>query len=260
MLQEYLGYCLVVPAFVALVGTLVVGRFPAKWQPLGALSVILCACLLGGWLLLGKNIYQPERHWHWLPAIAVWSWLVGTLGFRPGSHWLERAIWALACGGLAGYLLVPTWADLAEQRTWLRLGLAGGIAALVLLVDWLGRTARPLLVLFSFGVAALVGAVWIGAGFSLTNSRWLLITAATVFGTLLAAMLPVATARLEVGRLLPLLASWLLGGLFIGAIEPNPPRYEILLLASLPLALLAVAVGLRTVFQRPDSDAPVAKM
>lgn len=260
MLQEYLGYCLVVPAFVALVGMLIAGRLPLNWQPPGAVTVILWACLLSGFLLLGKNLYQPERHWHWLPTIAGWSWLVGVLGFRPGSHWTERGLWALACGGLAGYLLVPTWADLAEQRIWLRVGLAGAIGLLILLGDWLVRSSRPLLVLVSFAAAALVGAAWIGAGYSLTNSRWLLILAAAVAGTMLAAMLPVPSARLDAGRMLPLLASWLLGGLFIGAIEPNPPRYEILFLASLPLALLAAAAGLRTVFQRPETDAPVTKM
>jgi hypothetical protein len=260
MLQEYLGYCLVLPAFVGLAGMLVSGRLPHKWQPIAVTSTVLIACLLSGFLLLGKNLYQPERHWHWLPVIAVWSWLAGIVGFRRGSHWLERTAWALACGGIAGYLLVPTWKDLADQRVWLMLGLATAVAVLILATDWLGRAARPLLVLFSFGVASLVGAAWIGAGFSLTNARWLLIATAIPGGIILAAMLPGASARLEAGRLLPLLSSWLLGGLFIGAIEPNPPHYEMLILGSLPIALLAVAAGLRTAFQRPESDVPEARM
>lgn len=94
----------------------------------------------------------------------------------------------------------------------------------------------------------------------MTNARWLLITAAALFGVVLSAMLPVARAKLEPGRILPLLSSWLLGGLFIGAIEPNPPRYEILLLATLPVALLAAALGLGAAFRRPDNDVPLAKM
>lgn len=260
MIQEYLGYCLAVPAFVALIGLLVTSRLPAKAQPIAAAGVFFVACLLGGFLLLGKQIHQPERHWHWMPAIALWSWLAGVIGFRPGSPWLERLLWAASCGGLAGWLLVPTWKDLADQRVYLMVGLAVAITALVMVVDRLERLNRPLLLLFSFAVAALVGAVWIGVGFSLTNTRWLLITAATIGGAILAGWLPVARARLEPGRLLPLLCCWLLGGLFIGAIEPNPPRYEILLLALLPVALLASAVGLRSVLQRADSEVPEARM
>ncbi|MCE2791158.1 MAG: hypothetical protein ACK493_06465 [Planctomycetota bacterium] len=260
MVQEYLGYCLAIPALLALVGMLIAGRLPVRWQPVGAATAILCACLLGGFFLLGKNLHQPERHWHWLPAIAVWCWLAGVAGFRAGSHWLERLFWALTCGALAGYLLVPTWSDLAEQRVYLMVGLGLATVALIMAVDWLGRASRPHFILSCFGVAALVGAAWIGAGFSLTNARWLLITAAALFGVVLSAMLPVARAKLEPGRILPLLSSWLLGGLFIGAIEPNPPRYEILLLATLPVALLAAALGLGAAFRRPDNDVPLAKM
>lgn len=260
MLQEYLGFCVAVPAFVALVGTLLAGRLPARVQGASAAGIVLVALLLSGFMLLGKHIHNPERHWHWLPAIAVLATVVGLGTFRAGSQWWLRILGAGLVGGVGGWLLVPTWKDLADSR-WLLIACLGlAIAGLILLCDWLSRWARPLFALFCFGVAAIVGAAWIGAGFSLTNARWLLILAATLGGVILAGMLPVRFPRVEVRMLLPLLCCWLLGGLFIGAIEPKPPRHEILLLGLLPPALLAAGWWLRDLFQQRVTKVPSGKM
>lgn len=260
MLEEYLGFCIVVPAFIGLAGTLLAGRLSPRLQSPVASSVVLLALLLSSFLLLGKNIHNPERHWHWLPAIGLFAAIFGSIGFRQNSAIWQRFACAVVVGGLTGWLLVPTWKDLAEQRWLLISGLAVATTALILLTDWLGRSLRPLFVLFCFGIAAFAGAAWIGAGFSLTNARWLLILGSTTAGIMLAAMLPIWLPRLDAGPLLPLLCSWLLGSLFIGAIEPNPPRYDILLLGILPVALLATAHWLRKVLRRPADQVPDAKL
>ncbi len=260
MLQEYLGYCLVVPLLIGLAGMLLAGRLPLGLQSLAAATAPLLAFVVSGFLLLGKNIHQPERHWHWLPALAVLSWLVGLLGFRAGSRWLERLVWSLLLGGVAAWLLVPTWKDLADQRWFLVAGLALALTGLMLATAGLGRRFSPQFLLLGFGLTAFLGAGWIGAGYSLTNARWLLITAGTSAGMILAALLPQPRPCLNCGVFVPLFAVWLLGGLFIGAIEPNPPRYEILLLAALPPILLAVANGLRGVFQGAARSGPRARM
>jgi hypothetical protein len=260
VLQEYLGFCIVVPAFIGLVGTLLAGRLRPPLQHPVAAGVVLFALLLGSFLLLGKYIHNPERHWHWLPAIGLFAGICGGIFFRQGSSPGERLIGSLAIGALTGWLLVPTWKDLADQRWLIISGLGVGTTLLVLLTDWLGRSARPLFILFCFGLTAFAGAAWIGAGFSLTNARWLLILGSTTAGIFLASMLPVWMPRFNAGSLIPLLCSWLAGSLFIGAIEPNPPRYDILLLALLPLALLATANWLRKVLHRPADQVPDAKM
>ncbi len=260
MLQEYLGYCLVVPAFIGLAGMLLAGRLPLGLQTAVGASVPLVAFVTSGFLLLGKNIHQPERNWHWLPAIAIASWLVGMIGFRASSRWPERLIWAVLLGGITGWLLVPTWKDLADQRWYLVAGMAVSLAALLLASAGLARRFSLQFLLLCFGLAAMLGAAWIGAGFSLTDARWLLIIGGTSAGMILASMLPLPRPCLSSSVFVPLLGSWLLGGLFVGAIEPNPPRYEMLLLASLPPALLGVATGLRAVFQRPSKPGPDARM
>lgn len=260
MLQEYLGFCIVVPAFVGLVGTLLAGRLPARLQSPIASVLFLVALLLSGYLLLGKNIHSPERHSHWLPAIGLFAGVTGLLGFRSGSAWWHRLVCGLAVAAVTGWLLVPTWKDLAEQRWYLVSGLGAATLALTLLTDWLARAQRPLFVLFCFGIAAFAGAAWIGAGFSLTNARWLLILGSAIAGVVLAALLPIWLPRMDAGPLSPLLGSWLVGSLFIGAIEPNPPRFDILLLAILPLALLATANGLRKAFRRPADQVPDTRM
>lgn len=260
MLQEYLGICIVLPAFIGLLGTVLAGRVPPRLQSPAMLAVILTALLLSSFFLLGKNIHNPERHWHWLPAIGLFAGFAGGFGFRQESPWWQRLVGSIAVGSLTGWLLVPTWKDLAEQRWLIIFSLGVGTMAFTLLTDWLSRTARPLFILFCFGLASLLGAAWIGAGFSLTNARYLLLLGATSAGILLAAMLPMWLPRFNRSSMLPLLCSWLLGSLFIGAIEPNPPRFDILLLALLPLALLATANGLRMVLRRPTEQVPDARM
>jgi hypothetical protein len=260
VLQEYLGFCILVPAFIGLIGTLLAGRLSPRMQSPVTSALVLLALLVSGFLLLGKYIHNPERHWHWLPAIGLFAAIAGGIGFRQGSAFWQRLICALAVGSLTGWLLVPTWKDLAEQRWLLISGLAVATTALILFSDWLGRSLRPLFVLFCFGIAAFLGAAWIGAGFSLTNARWLLILGSSIAGVMLAAMLPMWLPRFSTASLLPLLCSWLLGGLFIGAIEPNPPRFEMLLLALLPLALLATASWLGKTLRRPAEQVPDARM
>lgn len=260
MLQEYLGFCIVVPAFIGLIGTLLAGRLSPRMQLPVASALFLLALLVSGFLLLGKYIHNPERHWHWLPAIGLFAAIAGGFGFRQGSAFWQRLVCALAVGSLTGWLLVPTWKDLAEQRWLLISGLVVATTALILFSDWLSRSLRPLFVLFCFVIAAFLGAAWIGAGFSLTNARWLLILGSSIAGVMLAAMLPMWLPRLDAGPLLPLLCSWLLGSLFIGAIEPNPPRFDLLLIALLPLALLATASWLGKALRRPTEQAPDARM
>jgi len=258
--QEYLGFCIVVPAFIGLVGTLLAGRLSPRLQSPVASALVLLALLLSGFLLLGKNIHNPERHWHWLPAIGLFAVIAGSVGFRQGSAFWQRLVCALAVGSLTGWLLVPTWKDLVEQRWLLISGLAIATTGLILFSDRLGRSLRPLFVLLCFGIAAFLGAAWIGAGFSLTNARWLLILGSTIAGMLLAAMLPMCLPRFDMSSTLPLLCSWLLGGLFIGAIEPKPPRFEMTLIALLPLALLATASWLGTTLRRPTEQVPDSRM
>lgn len=260
MRQEFLGFCIVVPAFIGLIGTLLAGRLPPRLQSPIASALFLLALLLSSFLLLGKNIHNPERHWHWLPTIGLFAAITGSVGFRQRSALWQRFACALGVGGLTGWLLVPSWPALAEQRWLLILGLAVATTASTFLSDWLSRSLRPLFVLICFGIAAFVGAAWIGYGFSLANARWLLILGSTTAGVMLAAMLPIWLPRLDAGPLLPLLCSWLLGSLFIGAIEPNPPRFDLLLIALLPLALLATASWLGKTLRRPTEQVPDARM
>lgn len=260
MLQEYFGICIVLPAFIGLVGTLLAGRISPRLQALATLSVVLAALLLSSFFLLGKHIHNPERHWHWLPAIGLFAGIVGGLSFRQQSVWWQRLLGALAVGALTGWRLVPTWKDLDDQRALLVIGLGIGTVFFTLLTEWLSRSVRPMLILFCFGLTAFLGAAWVGAGFSLTNARWLLILGSAIAGVLLASMLPIWLPRFGTSSMLPLLNSWLIGGLFIGAIEPNPPRLDILLLALLPLALLATANWLRKVLRRPTEQVPDAGM
>lgn len=236
MLTEIGFVSFLLPLMLAAVLVWLMRTVAGEWRG-HLICAIGVALLVPSGLLLGGALIAPTRHSEWFGLIAVAGLATGLIGCRRGSSGFERGLWLAVLSGLAAWCVVPGWPDLAPQRTALTVSLAAGMG-FVTVASVISVRVWPRIALGLIALVAVASAGWIAKELSLSLSRWLLIVGGVSIGLLLPDLWrgirawrgrPTAVRVLTVTYLepaIPLLAVWLVAGLFLGWIEPNPPRPE----------------------------------
>lgn len=265
---EFAVYSLAAPAAVALAVAVLLQRLlpQALGERFGLALALAAGFFAGYWLLPPWASLLPQRHWQWLPYVALAAafagWTSGPsaspgrtggpLDFPRRTGGPSYVAWILWVGLplVSAWLLVPTWATLWPPRLTaiplLALYLVLEMGLLAALPERL--TGRLLVSLMT--ACAIAVALSIAIGVSLKLAQVAALAAAALTGCAAAGFVP--RARLASGEparaissrgIIPIFAV-LVGGLaFVGAIEPDPPLPIVLLAPAAPLVLWLFAAG-----------------
>lgn len=260
-----LGTIVVIPAIVALVVSL-------GWRRLLHATVLADAALavgggvgffVGYVLLPDWAALTPARHWHWLPYLAIAITVTSAIFAAVRSPIWGHALLMIVLGGVAAWLLVPTWNSLRPTLMPLVAAYLAAIAILLMLLParLRGRNFLALLtatlLATALGVAVEVSLMYgevagvaMGIMAGLWGALFLLLrynrnqSAANQNAgqpKASAAESPRGDTEISWTRLtlaiIPLYALLAGGIAFIGAIEPSTPVYPFLLIPAAPLAL-----------------------
>lgn len=205
-------------------------RFRIFAGPLG----LACGYAAGWAGLAGDALLHPSSYWHYLPYLgAIAALLGGCMKWLVRSEML-RALLALAVCVFSAWMLVPDWRDLEPVA----FRYTAGLAALLLVVF----LASAPLADRSSGAEWLWAVLLAGCGQTITIAGLisfklaqlsLLATSATAGCALIMLVTRSwSTAGLPLG-----LTVMLVGGAFVGAIQPQPPVAGLMILPAAPLAL-----------------------
>ncbi|MEX0717217.1 MAG: hypothetical protein WD066_11545 [Planctomycetaceae bacterium] len=240
---EMFAYGVLAPALVAAVASCLARRvLPAATAARHAGAFAFSAGVCAGYALLPEWApWIPERHWHWLPYLAIGAAVVGPIALAEGVGWFERWMLLVPLAIVASWLLVPRWPNLDPPRTTLVPAVAGYFFLLAVLLDGLpDRVPGRMLPGALFVSAAVVATVILDqASVSLARAAGL---SACALGGIAAAFGRRATA-MELRGLVPAFATIVGGMAFAGCIEPTEPLFALLLIPAAPLALWFLAWG-----------------
>src|SRR4051812_45341785 len=129
---ELLGFLLLPTVATSLLTGWLLRRFaPASIAARYATAAPAAAAFAVGYVLLPDwALLWPQRHWQWLPYLAIAAAVVGPIGQAPAFQAWERALLHVLFGVVAGWLLVPTWETLEPSRATWMVCVAGGISGL----------------------------------------------------------------------------------------------------------------------------------
>jgi hypothetical protein len=184
----------------------------------------------------------PKRHWHWIfyltPAAALVGSIASSSGLLRPERWLLAAMLAIATAPL----VVPTWADLQPRRLYCAPLLAAYVLVLAALLEPLAARRPSRTLLFYLMLSAACVAMLIAAAVSLTFSGLAAAAAAALGGVLVADCCAAGGSGGAHG--LSLAYAVCVGGwAFVGAIEPRPPLWALMLAPLAPLALWSCVAG-----------------
>jgi hypothetical protein len=235
----------VAPAVAALIAAVLWRRLipAAAWSEQSALPLGLAIGFFAGYWLLPDDWAPlwPNRHWQWLPYLALAAAIAAVLPEKAGHLVRWPAFAAVAIG--AAWLLVPTWDDLYPPRIpWIAL-VAAYLSLLTMALDalpdrLLGRVfGGSLLATF-----AVLTVLLLAIGASAKIAQLSAIASAALAGGFAAMfLLKLSTPRAARG-LVPVFAV-LAGGLaYVGTIEPEVPQPLLLLVPAAPLAWWLLAL------------------
>jgi hypothetical protein len=207
-----------------------------------AAALALAAAFCTGYVILPEWAeLVPVRHWQWLPYVAALAGVVSPIGLAAGVSRIERGILHALLAGGAAWLLVPDWESLEPSRGVYVALLGGYLFVLATLLDLLpdrlsGVTLQLWLTLAAFAVAGTIAA-FVSAKYGQVAT----VAASSLLGCTVAGWSR-GTSTTTRG-LIPVFALLIGGATFVGAIEPEPPMYAILLVPAAPLALWLFAWG-----------------
>lgn len=247
MISEFLIRALVTgigaPGAAAAMALWIVRRaLPAGAAVRYAGGIAFVAGFCAGYALLREGPpWIPERHWHWLPWLAIGTAMLGAVSLAAGVARLERWLLVLMSAVVAAWLLVPKWAGLDPPRLKMIPLLCGYLLLLVAALDDLperipGRT---------FAASLAVAAASVAAVIAYETS----ITQAQVAGMAAGALAGIALAfgrragALELRGMIPAYVVVVGGMAYVGAIGPREPIYALLSVPAAPLALWLSAGG-----------------
>ena len=240
---ELVLYSVAAPAAAALVASILWRKLvPAAWSEHSALPLgVALGFFAGYWLLPEWAALQPERHWQWLPYLALPAALAGGLPVRAGRlvRWLALAVLALA----AASLLVPKWPELYPPRL-VSVGLVTAyLAALSAALDALpDRAAGRWFAGSLVAIAAVLTVVLLAFGNSALFARVSLVAVAALVGSFAATFFAGLNSAQAARSAAPVYVI-LTGGLaYVGAIDPSPPLPWMLLVPVLTLAWWLLAL------------------
>jgi len=238
---ELLVIGIAIPAAVAAVVTWIGLRFATHGARLYAIPAAMALAYVISYTLLPEwASIKPERHWQWLPYLAMAAAVVGPVGFAAGRPaWVRSlALTALAVG--AAFLLVPNWPDLQPARQLSIALVALYLSSLILSVEWLAPRLSPavLLGLLATGGAAL--AITLAGIVSVRFGLLAVMSAAALAGCCLASIIVRQPRPLELRSAAPLYAVLFGGAAYVGCIEPQPPLWWLLLMPAVAVAMGAI--------------------
>src|SRR5687767_10348552 len=113
---ELLGL-LAIPALVA-AGVALAFRFgcPQVAARYGLATATAVGFLVGALVYPERLPQLPVRHWEWLPYLGLVAAVIGGVSTASGVQVWERLLVYGLLGGIAAWLLVPTWDTLVPKR------------------------------------------------------------------------------------------------------------------------------------------------
>jgi hypothetical protein len=243
---ELLVIGLVVPAAIAGLLTWILPRIiSGQWATnYAATAAVVIAFVISYALLPEWAALKPERHWQWLPLLAIAAHIVGSAGMQSGqSMWLRAALLAVLAAG-AAYLLVPTWPDLQPPRFASILLVAIYLASLMRMLDWLSPSLSATWLLAVLTLTAAILAVILAIDV-VRFGQLAGIGAAALAGCWIAVVFTAKTKSFDRPGLSPVFAVLVGGMAYVGCIEPAQPAWWLLLLPALVLPLGLAAAKLR---------------
>lgn len=178
----------VTPVIVACSVLLLVRHFTAAdiGNRYAAALAHLAGFLVGyGWLSLGP--WAATAHWHWLPYVMIAATIAGPIATASGVRSFEGPLLYVVMTLVAGWLLVPSWDDLAPSRTVHLTVLVVGVVVLAGLLEPLAqRRPGPLLPTILWATMT-VAAVVLALSGSLRFAQIGLASASALFGIVLVA-------------------------------------------------------------------------
>jgi MFS family permease len=239
------------PAGTALViGLIAVGLRPrerfARWHSAGGAAL---GFFVGYWLLPEWAPLQPERHWQWLPYLALAAGAVGAIAAQRTIALWERAFVYLALSAAAALALVPTWENLQPPRPTMVALLTAYLAGLMTLLSALPAKLRGSTFTALLALTALSLAVLVAYEVSLKFAQ-LAAIAATAIGVCTLVLLRRSIAASNLG-LIPVFVVLLGGVALASTIEPTKPAVPLLIVPAAPLSLWAFVLVAEEKQRRP---------
>ena len=210
-------------------------------QRYAAPAAVAVAFAVGYVLLPDWAPLKPGEYWQWLPALALVAALVAAVAAAKGVTLTEHGLITALLAAVAAALLIPTWPDL--QTAWLRYFalLACYLFALSVLVSPLMTRLSPRVNLAALALASGATAALTAYYVSLKFGHLAIIHTAALAGCA-AALLIVRGVSLSAA--LAAVYGILAGGVaWVGAINPQPPLYGLLVVPAAPLALWLSLAG-----------------
>jgi hypothetical protein len=183
----------------------------------------------------------PTRHWQWLPYLCGIGAVLAPIGMAAGISRIERGLLHAILAGAAAWLLVPDWSDMQPARH-VQVALLGGyLFLLISLLDLLPTRLSSGLFMLSLAIVASAVAGLISAFVSLKYGQVAGLAAAALLGYCCVGSRRVSPEAVR--AVVPIFVVAVGGAAFVGAIEPDPPMYALLLVPAAPLTLWLFAAG-----------------
>ncbi len=234
---EIVGLGAIVPAVVSFAMFFLCGRlFPSAAKRYAAAVAVAAAYVVGYVLLPSWAELIPQRHWHWLPCLAVVAMILGPLSLADGVAKTERWLLNLVLAAIAAWFLVPTWESLQPPRlTYIPL-LGGYLFLLMTFLEPIANRVNGRLFCALLCAVALVVSGLVTVSVSFRYGRLAGVVAASLVGCF-AAFCFFHKDRVAIRGLVPVFAILVGGCAFIGFVEPERPLSGLLLAPAAPLAL-----------------------
>jgi len=236
---------LLIPAVTAAVVALALRRWLPGHAARYALPIAIAVGFCAGCFLFPDRLpLVPERHWQWLPYLAVVAAVIGGLSAADSLRWYDGLFLYLVAGIIAAWLLVPHYPDLKQARPWSILFVTVYLAGLSGLLALLPERLRDRLFFVLLTLSAFATAVLVTSEISLRIGTLALRGPIAMLGCQLLprAFMKNAGPR-EILALIPLFALLAGGSAFAGAIELPEPRWLLLVAPAAPLMLWLFAGG-----------------
>jgi hypothetical protein len=249
MIRE-VGLILVVPAIVSFTLAAILWRSSNPFARQFAFAIPIASGFLTAYVLNPERLpLMPERHWQWLPYLALGTAVVGGVNFTAlGRYWqIALALTVAMVMFVSAWKLVPGWDTLQPPRPVMIPLLAAYLWLIARLISSLPQRLRGRLFLFLLAWVMLATATDVAIEVSAKIGSAVVPAAAALAGSWLASLVgkyeksePLVSAIAAAIPVFVLLAG---GSAFVGAIELPEPRYLLLLIPASPLMLWLFAGG-----------------
>jgi len=205
-----------------------------RWTIPAALAIGYYA----GYLVLPRSwaalVPQPQQAWQWLPYLGPLAAGCATLvGSRRRVHWLAMASLAI----VSGALLTPTWPIFGLTWPVSIVILTAYLIGLELLLRFCLQRTSAFGLLGMLSPAAAIAALCIGIVLSTRIAQLAAIAATAFLGCWLAQFAVLKSNERSSSSIIPVFTILVAGTAFTACVDPDPPKWPLLLLPAVPIAL-----------------------